>query len=192
MKQNGYRKSWFYKLCMQEFRLSIIVTMFFAFMAALALFFGRYHISTYVVLMVITSGAATVFGVCVTVKQMTVKIPKLKKAFRELENDWRNVIGEEAPEPMLKTYYLAPHRICIPSEFLMIPYNEVVRFRIEKRMVKGTDTIEGYDGIFTMSDRSEIKTDIVVWKGYESGFNGLELVINKKAESAARNYGANL
>lgn len=141
----------------------------------------RWIISTFQIILIIVGGFLVISGVSAFFK----KLPKVKAFLRTMPPEWFATLGKYAPLCKFGTFYPTEYYLCVPSEYIMIRYCDIMGMSMTNNMYNGSQTgITLKLRLSTQADEVSIVVD--KWMEFQTeGGEFLRFLEEKKAAMLA-------
>lgn len=180
----NYRKNWFYRLCLSELKVCAAALILFCILTVVGIVILVHGINIRAIILVVLCGILTAGLLVSIIRRSVFGLTRVRKQLKNFGDDLPYFLGDTKPQCAFGNFYIGERYLCIPREFLLIDYRDIEDVAIEPRYSSGQ--IVSYDAVFTLSDNSIKKVDILKWKGQESGFGGFIALIRSKADRLRR------
>lgn len=140
MKQTGMsndvKNCWFYQLCKKQCTKDVGMIFGGAVLVLVMLILFRWIISTYQFILILVGGFLVVSGF----KAFFTKLPRVKAFLKAMPPEWFSTLGNYAPQCRFGTFYPTEYYLCIPSEYIMIRYCDIIGIKVKEITTGGVLT----------------------------------------------------
>lgn len=136
MYNNDINSCWFYQMCKRQCSKDVACIFGGIVIVLLMLLLFRWIISTFQIILIVVGGFLVISGLSAFFK----KLPKVKAFLRSMPPEWFATLGQYAPMCRFGTFYPTEYYLCIPSEYIMIRYCDIVGMVVSNTMYNGSQT----------------------------------------------------
>ena len=181
MYNNDVNSCWFYQMCKKQCTKDVAMIFGGVVLVFLMLILFRWIISTFQIILIIVGGFLVISGF----KAFFSKLPKVKTFLRSMPPEWFATLGNYAPLCKFGTFYPTEYYLCVPSEYIMIRYCDIVGMTVNNNMYNGSQTgITLKLRLSTQADEVSIVVD--KWQEFQmEGNDFLRFIEEKKAAMLA-------
>lgn len=160
--QNDVENCWFYKLCKKSCTKDVALITVGIAIAVIALVLMKWVISTIQILMIIGGVVLVVGGFSAFFK----KLPAVKRFLRFMSPEQFDSLGTQPPSPWYGQMYMTKHFLCIPEEYVMIPYMDITDIQIVRNL--SDNKVSGYTVSLSVQGRKDAVNIVVSdWQNFE-------------------------
>lgn len=134
--RNDYKKCWFYKICKKQCTKDVGMIFAGVVLVLVMLILFRWFISTYQFILILVGGFFVVSGF----KAFLTKLPSVKAFLKAMPPEWFASLGSYAPACRFGTFYPTEYYLCIPTEYIMIRYCDIIGIRVKEMTTGGVLT----------------------------------------------------
>ena len=179
--QNNVKECWFYQLCKKECAKDVGLIFVGIALIIVCLLLFTVVISTYQILGIIfgialiIGGFAAFFG----------KLPKVRTFLESMPSEWYKTLGNVPPKDMYKTFYFTDYYLCIPGEYVMVRYTDILDIKITENRTNGVTN--GYTvGLVLAGAKNGVDASVKEWKSFGTTYQQLVDEINARKLAMAQ------
>lgn len=133
MYKNNIKSCWFYQLCKKQCAKDVGMIFAGAVLVLVMLILFRWFISTYQFILILVGGFLVISGF----KAFFSKLPTVKAFLKAMPPEWFASLGSYAPDCRFGTFYPTEYYLCIPSEYIMIRYCDILGITVKEMKTGG-------------------------------------------------------
>ena len=160
--RNDVENCWFYKLCRKSCTKDVTFILVGIVLLAIALILFKWVISTIQILMIIGGIGLIIGGFSAFFK----KLPEVKRFLSSMSPEKFDSLGTEPPSSWYGQIYMTRYYMCIPGEYIMIPYGDIADIQVVRNI--SDNKVKSYNVNFTVKGRKDT-VDVIVtdWQNFE-------------------------